>query len=121
MATEFVDVRKAVECERNIGSPGAQYPAYAPGLFCQGARFTKLRIVLRKPPHDAAIGENDDSRSPGRIESDHDITMAGQIFGESGIIPDFERRAAAHNHDRVRLPLPGNVGTRGALGVNLRK
>src|ERR1035441_3309144 len=52
-----------IECERDVGGPRRQQFAHTARLLRLPQPHTELYVILRRPSHYPAVGENDDTRA----------------------------------------------------------
>ncbi len=116
-----VELSEAIEKERRIGGPGGEDAGGAAVPFVGGFFGAEFGIIFGGALEGAAIGEDDGVGAVGRVEADDDVAVAGQVFGERGVVPGFLRASGAEEDDGIGW-LAGRDGRIGeAVGMNLGK
>jgi hypothetical protein len=78
----------------------------------------EVEICSRDPLNDATIMQNNEEGSIWRVEPDNDVAMAGEVFGENGVLRRECGRASTHDHDRIGGLLGGDCGIGHAVDLN---
>src|SRR5579863_2209303 len=76
---------QAIEDESDVRGPGGQDGIDATGLLRLRLTFAKFGVILGASGDYAAIGKGHYEGAVRSVETDNDVAVAGQIFGQGGV------------------------------------